>query len=180
MLIRSLDCLFELSRYGCKKFGPKYQYTFKTLRLIKSNDIYLCISLISYLIISDNPQIYDYLSDYLWLPPDICEIPARRNSYYEIATTNEVLEPSQRVVEGEQLILQCIDEGRLTSGIYLLSTSWYFQHADDINIRLSNCTASFRSSEKMLPCLINPTFEYWSLLDKYSKTPNSGPFYSGP
>ncbi|KAL5271835.1 hypothetical protein ACHWQZ_G000139 [Mnemiopsis leidyi] len=41
---------------------------------------------------------------------DVCEIPATINSYYQKVETNELLEADRRVVAGDQIILQCIDD----------------------------------------------------------------------
>ena len=41
----------------------------------------------------------------------MCEIPATVRSYYEMVETNALLEAGNRVVAGDQIILQCIDDG---------------------------------------------------------------------
>ncbi|XP_063692373.1 sushi, von Willebrand factor type A, EGF and pentraxin domain-containing protein 1-like [Bolinopsis microptera] len=41
---------------------------------------------------------------------DVCEIPATVQSYYEMVETNSLLDAGNRVVAGDQIILQCIDD----------------------------------------------------------------------
>ncbi|KAL5271834.1 hypothetical protein ACHWQZ_G000139 [Mnemiopsis leidyi] len=63
---------------------------------------------------------------------DVCEIPATINSYYQKVETNELLEADRRVVAGDQIILQCIDDEHK-----VLKTE--FSHL------IVRCTATFKT-----------------------------------